>query len=119
MCPLATCPLATLLREWSEFGHAVFHRRRYHPNMSTITVDVDEITKDALTKAAAQAGQTLSEYLIEAADERMNRNVLPPYHEILANHPEIAADLAAARRAALRSHAEVRAKVLAKYGAGA
>lgn len=85
----------------------------------TITVDVDETTRDTLTKAAAQAGQSLSEYLIAAADERMSRDALAPSYDILAKRSEVAADLAAARQATLRSHAEVRAQVLAKYGVGA
>jgi hypothetical protein len=89
--------------------------------MATITViiDVDETTKDTLTRAATDAGQSLSEYLIEAAGERMRRDAVAPYREILAEHPDIAAAVNAARRATLQSRAAVRAEVLAKYGVAA
>jgi uncharacterized membrane protein len=82
----------------------------------TVIIDVDETTKDTLTRAAADARQSLSEYLIEAASERMRRDAVAPYREILADHPDIAAALTAARQATLRSRAAVRAEVLAKYG---
>jgi len=84
-----------------------------------ITIDVDETMSEALTKAAASAGESLSAYLILAANERMIRDSAGGYHAILAGHPELAADIAAARQAAIRSRAAVRAQVLAKYGAAA
>ncbi|HKD97071.1 MAG TPA: hypothetical protein VKB69_05640 [Micromonosporaceae bacterium] len=81
---------------------------------NTITIDVDDATWDEFAKAAAQAGQTLNAYIIDAAHERRLRDAALRYDEACGHRPESAAS-AAARLAARSTAADMRAAVLAKY----
>lgn len=82
---------------------------------TTITIDVDETTRDLLARAAERAGQSLAAYLTRAATDRMVRDAGAGYPAVVAKHPDLAADVAAARLAAMREAAAIRAKVIAKY----
>jgi len=81
---------------------------------TTITIDVDEATRDEFAKAAAEAGQSLIAYIIDATHERRLRDAALRYDETSGHHPEYPAS-AAARLAARSAAADMRAAVLAKY----
>jgi hypothetical protein len=81
---------------------------------TTIAIDVDEATRDEFAKAAAEAGQTLIAYIIDATHERRLRDAALRYDEVCGHHPVYAA-AAAARLAARGAAADMRAAVLAKY----
>ena len=83
--------------------------------LTTIAIDVDETLRDALSCAAEAAGQSLAAYITAGAIDRMLRDVGVGYADVLAAHPELAAEVAAARQAAVRRAADARAQVLAKY----
>ncbi|HKE66672.1 MAG TPA: hypothetical protein VKB59_18760 [Micromonosporaceae bacterium] len=85
---------------------------------TTIAIDVDESLCEALARAAAAAGQSLSAYVTSAAADRLLRDEGAAYADVLARHPEFASEVAAARQAALRRAADARAQVLAKYAGG-
>jgi hypothetical protein len=85
---------------------------------TTIAIDVDESLCEALARAAAIAGQSLSAYVTSAAADRLLRDEGAGYADVLARHPEFASEVAAARQAALRRAADARAQVLAKYAGG-
>lgn len=83
--------------------------------LTTIAIDVDETLRDALSCAAEAAGQSLAAYITAGAIDHMLRDVGLGYADVLAAHPELAAEVAAARHAAARHAADTRAQVLAKY----
>jgi len=83
---------------------------------TTIAMDVDETLRDALIRVARARGQSLSEYILDAATDRMLRDEAAAYEDVLTSHPEFALEVAAARQAAAKRAAEARAQVLAKYG---
>lgn len=80
---------------------------------TTITIDVDGATWDEFAKAAAEAGQSLTAYIIDATHERRLRDAALRYDRPCDAAPgeHAAADRLAARAVA----ADMRAAVLAKY----
>jgi hypothetical protein len=82
---------------------------------TTINVDLDESTMDALAKAAAEAGMSISAYLAVAARERMTRDAAARYGVVMTDFPRLAAEVAAARLSAVMDRAAAREQVLAKY----
>jgi hypothetical protein len=88
---------------------------------TTITIDVDDATRDEFAKAAADAGQTLIAYIVDATHERRLRDAaLRGDRSCDWPGPAAAALLdaraaAAARLAGRAAAAEMRAAVLAKY----
>jgi hypothetical protein len=79
---------------------------------TTITIDVDEATRDEFAKAAAEAGQTLIAYIVDATHERRLRDAALRYDHAC----DAPAGHAAVARVAVRAAAaEMRAAVLAKY----
>jgi len=79
---------------------------------TTISIDVDEATWDEFAKAAAQAGQSLIAYIVDATHERRLRDAALRYDQGCGAAGDHAA---AARLAARTAAADMRAAVLAKY----
>lgn len=79
--------------------------------MSTpIIISVDEATQEMLEKAAVEAGQTLVNYIIDAAQERSMREAARRCGRPVPLQRDLV-DATASRNAA----ADARAAVLAKY----
>ena len=83
--------------------------------MSTpIVISVDEVTRERLAKAAAEAGQTLVNYIIDAAQERSLREAARRYERPDPRQRDLV-DAAVTRLASRAAAADARAAVLAKY----